>query len=462
MSPPRRQLDVMIEARPRAGMKGGGMTKITRREFALLTAGASLAAASGLPRPALAAGPAKIVIIGGGPGGAAVANRLKTASPGLDITLIEPKEKYTTCIRSNLYLGGFRSFKSITHDYAGVKRRGINVVTDTATAIDTAAKTVTLARGSQPMPYDRLVVAPGIDFKYETIEGYSPEAAKLMPHAWQGGEQTWLLKEKLLALPDGGLVVMSAPPNPYRCPPGPYERACMIAHFLKTRKPKAKLVLFDAKKTYSKQAVFEEAYDEYYKGIIEINSTNEIDDFDVIKVDAKTGVVTTKAGRTERAALANIIPAQKAAAIAARAGLTEGDWCPVNPENFTSTKANDVYVLGDAAIANDMPKSAFSAVSQAAVVAADIIASLEGKPRVSGKYRNTCWSMLAPENSAKIGGDYVPATKDGKPYLEVKEPFVSQPGDSAEIRRQNNQESTDWYQTMVTDLFGEPPMKAER
>ncbi len=257
------------------------------------------------------------------------------------------------------------------------------------------------------MSYDRLVVAPGIDLKFESIEGYSPEAAKIMPHAWQGGEQTWILKEKLLALPDGGLIVMAAPPNPYRCPPGPYERACMIGHFLKTKKPKAKLIIFDAKKTFSKQAVFEEAFNEYYKDIIEINLTDEIDDFRVVKVNAQTGEVTTKSGRTEHAALANIIPAQRAGSIAAKAGLTDGDWCPVNAENFTSTKVKDVYVLGDAAIAADMPKSAYSAVSQAGVVAEDIIADLSGKPRSPGKYRNTCWSMLAPDNSAKVGGDYV-------------------------------------------------------
>jgi NADPH-dependent 2,4-dienoyl-CoA reductase/sulfur reductase-like enzyme len=337
--------------------EAGKMPKMTRREFTLLAAGA-VAATSELPRPALSAGPPKVLIIGGGPGGAAVANRLRSADPNLAITLVEPKEKYTTCFYSNLYIGGFRSFRSITFDYEGVKKRGINVVTDTATAIDTMAKTVTLARGSAPLGYDRLVVAPGIDLKFDSIEGYSPEAAKIMPHAWQGGEQTWILKEKLLALPDGGLVVMSSPPNPYRCPPGPYERACMIAHFLKTTKPKAKLILFDAKKTFSKQAVFEEAFDEYYKDIIEINLTNEIDDYSVVKVNAQTGEVTTKSGRTERAALANIIPAQKAGSIAAKAGLTDGDWCPVNPQNFSSTKAKDVYVLGDAAIAADMPKSA--------------------------------------------------------------------------------------------------------
>jgi hypothetical protein len=221
-------------------------------------------------------------------------------------------------------------------------------------------------------------------------------------------------------------------------------------------------VLFDAKKTYAKQAVFEEAFNEYYKDVVEINLTNEIDDFAVIKVDAKTGAVTTKAGRTERAALANIIPPQKAGAIAASAGLTDGDWCPVHPENFTSTKARDVYVLGDAAIASEMPKSAYSAVSQAGVVAADIIASLEGKPRSPGRYRNTCWSMVAPDNSAKIGGDYVPATKDGKPYLEIKDGFISKPDDSAELRHQTYLESADWYQSIVDDLFGEEPPKPAR
>lgn len=430
------------------------MSKITRREFALLAAGV-VAATSEVSRPALAAGPAKIVIIGGGAGGAAVANQLKEIQPNLDVTLVEPKEKYTTCFFSNLYLGGFRSFKSITFDYEGVKKRGITVVSDTATAIDTAAKTVTLARGSAPLSYDRLVVSPGIDFKFDSIEGYSPEAAKIMPHAWQGGEQTWILKEKLLALPNGGLVVMAAPPNPYRCPPGPYERACMIAHFLKTKKPRAKLILFDAKKTFSKQAVFEQAFDEYYKDIIELNLTNEIDDFAVVKVNARTGEVVTKSGRRERAALANIIPAQKAGAIAAKAGLTDGDWCPVHPENFTSTKAKDVYVLGDAAIASKMPKSAYSAMSQARVVAADIIADLSGKPRPPGQFRNTCWSMVAPDNSAKVGGDYVPGVLDGAPYLEEREPFVSKPDDSDALRGEVNRESREWYQSAVEDLFGE-------
>ncbi len=430
------------------------MTQITRRDLGVLAVSA-LATSVTLSKPMLAAGPARVVIIGGGAGGAAVATRLKAADPALDVTVIEPKAEYTTCFYSNLFLGGFRTFQSITFNYEGMKKRGINVVTDSATSIDTAARTVTLAKGGSPLAYDRLVVSPGIDIKYETIEGYSPEAAETMPHAWQGGKQTLLLKERLLSLTDGGLVVMSVPPNPYRCPPGPYERACMIAHFLKSEKPKSKLILFDAKTTYSKQAVFEEAFTTLYRDVVEVNLTNEIDDYRVIKVDAATGEVVTKAGRVERAALANIIPAQKAGDIAAKAGLTEGDWCPVNVENFTSKKAKDVYVLGDAAIAADMPKSAFTAVSQAHVVADDIIADLSSKPRAAGKYRNTCWSMLGPEDSVKIGADYAPGTKDGKAMLAAKDPFVSAPAESANVRRDNFAESLGWYTSLTADLFGD-------
>jgi sulfide dehydrogenase [flavocytochrome c] flavoprotein chain len=439
-------------------MVGWDMALTSRRDFNKLALGAGFLTATGLiMRPALAAGAAKIVIIGGGPGGATVANRLIAANPALDITLIEPKENYTTCFYSNLFLGGFRTFQSITHTYDGVKKRGIKVVTDRAASIDTALKTVTLEKTGSTLGYDRLVVAPGIDIKYDSIEGYSEAAAEMMPHAWHGGQQTWLLKEKLLALPEGGNVIMSAPPNPYRCPPGPYERACMIAHFLKAKKPNSKLIIFDAKKTVSKQPVFEEAFHDLYKDVVEFNLTNEIDDFNVIKVNTATGEVTTKSGRTEKAALANIIPAQKAGAIAAKAGLTEGDWCPVNPDNFLSLKAKDVYVVGDAAIAADMPKSAYSAASQGSVVAADILADLSEKERKPGQYRNTCWSMIGPDNSAKIGADYKPGKKDGKGFLEASAPFVSKAGETAQVRRETFVESSNWYDSFTADMFGNDP-----
>ena len=262
------------------------MTMINRREFTRLIGGVALAAArpGSLRTAAIAKGGAKVVIVGGGAGGATVARILKSEAPQLDVTVVESQPIYTTCFNSNHYFGGFRTFDSLQHSYDGLRKLGINVAIDTAYNIDAAKKTVALAGGTA-LPYDRLVLSPGIDFKYEAIEGYSAQAAEIMPHAWKAGEQTLLLMRQLEAMEDGGVVVMAVPDNPYRCPPGPYERACMIAHFLKTKKPKSKLVIFDAKKTFSKQPAFEEAFAKYYDGIIDLNLTNEIDDFRVVRVD---------------------------------------------------------------------------------------------------------------------------------------------------------------------------------
>jgi NADPH-dependent 2,4-dienoyl-CoA reductase/sulfur reductase-like enzyme len=276
-----------------------------------------------------------------------------------------------------------------------------------------------------------------------------------MPHAWKAGPQTQLLMRQLEAMADGGVVVMTVPLNPYRCPPGPYERACMIAHFLKTKKPRSKLVVFDAKPTFSKQAAFEEAFARYYKGIIELNLTNEIDDFAVARVDSKTMEVVTRAGMRIKADVANIIPPQGAGDIARQAGCVEGEWCPIDPHNFTSTKAKGIYVLGDAAIGADMPKSAFSANSQAKVVAADILADLTGAERFGPRYRNTCWSLLAADDSIKIGADYAPAAKDGKQFLAPSGGFVSQAGESAAVRKQNYAESLGWYHAIIADAFND-------
>jgi sulfide dehydrogenase [flavocytochrome c] flavoprotein chain len=429
---------------------------IDRREFARLLGGAALAAASPalIGRPALAIGGARVVIVGGGAGGGTVARILKTEAPDLDVTVIEARPVYTSCFNSNHYFGGFRTFASLQHSYDGLKKLGITVVNDTASAIDAAKKSVTLA-GGKAVPYDRLVLSPGIDFNYGAIEGYSAAAAEIMPHAWKAGPQTLLLMKQLEAMDDGGVVVMTVPGNPYRCPPGPYERACMIAHFLKTKKPKSKLVIFDAKPTFSKQGAFEEAFEKYYPGIIDLNLTNEIDNFQVVRVDTKTMEVETKSGTKLKAAVANIIPPQTAGDIAIKTGCAEGAWCPIKPENFSSAKVAGVYVLGDAAIAADMPKSAYSASSQGKVVAADILADLAGAERVAARYRNTCWSLLAADDSIKIGADYTPGEKDGKPLLAPSGPFVSQKGESAEVRHKNYAESLAWYHAIISDAFND-------
>jgi NADPH-dependent 2,4-dienoyl-CoA reductase/sulfur reductase-like enzyme len=402
---------------------------------------------------AVAQGAAKVVIVGGGAGGATVAHRLKKGAPELDVTLIETNPIYTSPFLSNLYLGGLRPLESLSHSYVGLQRLGVKVVHDFATGVNTVRRTV-LTRGGRSYGYDRLVLAPGIDLKFDAINGYSSEAARTIPHAYTTGAYgTRLLRRQLQAMRDGGTVVMVTPNNPYRCPPGPYERACMIAHFLKTKKPKSKLIVLDPKKAFSKQTLFVEAFDKYYKGIVELNLSNEIDDYSVASLSPRSREITTKAGMTVSWDVANVIPEQRAGEIAARAGCTEGDWCPVNAENFTSKKVANVYVLGDASVANEMPKSAFSADSQAQVVAQDILSELAHQEPIPARFHNTCWSLLAPDDDVKIGANYSPI--DGK--LVASGVFSSEAGEAAEVRRQNYQESLIWYGAITADMFALPP-----
>ncbi len=440
-----------VGVRPSIGMGEAEMTPVTRRQFGHLFGGTGLAAigTSSFGSFAIAQGIGKVVIVGGGAGGASVAHALKLGEPKLDVTLIEVNPKYTSCFFSNLYIGGFRTFESITHNWDGLRKLGVKVVREWATDVDTTKRVVKTA-GGRTFAYDKLVLSPGIEIKYATIEGYSKEAAQIMPHAWLAGPQTQLLKAQLEAMKDGATVVLAAPNNPYRCPPGPYERACMIAHHIKTKKPKSKLVIVDPKKAFSKQPVFMEAFDKYYKGIIELNLSNDIDDFSVTKVDAKSREIFTKAGKTIKADVANIVPSQRAGEIVHKAGCAEGDWCPINLDNFTSKKVQNVYVLGDAsAVPVEMPKSAFTANSQAKVVAGDILAELAKKERFPARYRNTCWSMVAPDDSVKVGGNFTP--KDGK--WEVTGSFVTKPGEDAATHKANFEESLGWYSGITTDIF---------
>ena len=432
------------------------MTKLDRREFGRLIGGAGLVAVSSalFGNPTLAQGRAKVVIVGGGPGGATVARILKSEASQLDVTVVEANPIYTTCFNSNHYLADFRTFASLQHSYDGLRKLGINVVIARANDIDTAKRTVSL-EGDTVLNFDRLVLSPGIGLKYAEIDGYSAEVAERMPHAWIAGPQTLVLKQQLEAMEDGGVMVMAVPGNPYRCPPGPYERACMIAHFLKTKKPKSKLVIFDSKMTFSKQALFEDAFAKYYKGIIDLNLTNEIDDFKVVRVDPRTMEVVTESGIKLKADVANIIPPQKAGEIARIAGCTQGDWCPVDPDRFTSTEAKNVYVLGDAAIATEMPKSAFSANSQAKVVAADILADLAHKQRFPPRFRNTCWSLVAADDSIKIGASYAPAQDSEKKFLKASGGFLSKREETATVRKKNYAESLAWYHAIILDAFND-------
>jgi sulfide dehydrogenase [flavocytochrome c] flavoprotein chain len=420
---------------------------MTRRNFTVL-AGAALGTPLFAPYVLAQAKP-KLVVIGGGPAGCTVARYVQKDGAGaIDVSLIEPHSSFTTCFFSNLYVGGFRNFDSITHLYDNVRRAGVRVRHEAAVAIDRDKREVVLV-GRDVLPYDRLVVAPGIDLKFDSVPGYSDEAAEVMPHAWKPGNQTSLLERKLNALEDGDLIVMVAPPNPYRCPPGPYERASMFAHVLKTKGfKKSKIVILDPKPNFSKQALFMEGWEKHYPGMIEWQDSKMHGG--IKGVDASTGEVKTDLA-TYKAALANVIPAQMAGAIARDNGLADASgFCPIDPDNMKSKMDGNIFVVGDACIPGDMPKSAFSANSQAKVAANVIRAELTGARAFPARYSNTCWSLIETDDDVKVGGTYEPG--DGK--IKAVTTFISQKGEAAEVRKQNYKESVDWYDGIVADMFG--------
>jgi len=423
----------------------------SRREIMKGAGGLAAAAAGGLAFPAIAQAAPKVVVIGGGPGGATVVQRLAAkAGDKLDITLVEPKLVYTTCFYSNLYLGGFQSLDALQCDYALVaKLPGVTVAADRAAAIDRDNQEVRL-EDRATLPYDRLVVSPGVELDYTSVPGWSKKAETIMPHAWQAGEQTELLKKQLDAVPDGGLIVMIAPPNPYRCPPGPYERVSMMAHALTSSgRSQARIVILDPKDKFSKQPLFQQGWEQHYPGMIEwlppyIHGG-------IKSVDPATMSVETDFETYRDAALVNVIPAQTAGRIAKDAGLAdESGYCPTEPVGMTSSLDPKIVVLGDAAIAGDMPKSAFAANSQAVVAADLLLHELVGAENPDIAYRNRCWSLIAKDDSVFVGGRYIP----GNEKIEQTESDVSTPDDSPAQRRQNFEDSGAWYAGLVGDLFG--------
>ncbi len=403
-------------------------------------------AAGALATPMIAADTRpRVVVIGGGAGGATAARHL--ADGGVAVTLIEPARRYYTCFFSNLYLGGFRDLDDLAHGYGGLAARGVNVIHDRAADVDRDARRVTLAGGAE-LSYDRLIVAPGIDFVEGSVPGWSVAAQNAMPHAYRAGSQTRLLREQLAAMREGGVFALIAPPNPYRCPPGPYERVCMSAHYLSQHNPSAKILVIDPKDSFSKQGLFEAAWRDHYPGMIERIGP----DFgaDKVAVDPDAMVVDID-GMAEDVDVCNVIPAQKAGRIARIAGLTDAaGWAPVHPEDMRSRKDDAVHVLGDAANQGDMPKSAFSANSQAKVAAQAIRAELLDAPRHPARYANTCWSLLGPEDGVKVGAAYAP--EDGR--IATLDSFLSDGDENAETRRQTWRESIDWYRAITAEMFG--------
>ncbi|MDB5511897.1 MAG: Flavocytochrome c sulfide dehydrogenase flavin-binding [Enterovirga sp.] len=404
--------------------------------------------ASALARPAVAQGAAaRIVVVGGGFAGATAARLL--AQAGLAVTLVEADERYTVCPFSNLVIAASRPMEAQVFGYEACRRDGVEVVHATARAVDTAARRVTLATGAA-LPYDRLVLAPGIDIRFDAVPGYDEAAVTLMPHAWKAGPQTILLRDRLAAMEDGGLVVMTVPANPYRCPPGPYERASLIAHYLKSRKPRSKLIVLDAKDTFSKQRLFQAAWTDLYPAHLEYVPLAA--GGQVSSVEPATGTVATDFERY-RAAVANVIPPQRAGAIAAAAGVADrSGWCPVDPTTFESRLQPGTHVIGDAAIGGAVPKSAFAANAEAKVCAAAIVELLRGRQPAEPRLVNTCYSLVAPDYGISVAGVYRPA---GGLLADVPgaggiSPLDAEPA----VRAQEARYAEAWFRTVTSEVFG--------
>ncbi len=427
------------------------MSQITRRHF-VLSAGA-LGAASALGWPKIGQGKplGRVVVIGGGFGGASCAKYLRRLSSDIDVTLIERDSRFVTCPFSNAVLGGIYDMDFITQTYTALRDAyGVNVMHDNATAIDTEKQAVRLAGGAT-VNYDRLVVSPGIDLRWDAIEGYDQAASKQMPHAWKAGEQTMILRKQLESMPDGGVVIIAPPANPFRCPPGPYERASLIAHYLKHNKPRSKILIFDAKQKFSKQALFEQGWETLYPGMIEWISEADGGAIDGVNVKAMT--VNPVFGDAQKADVINVIPPQKAGAIAAAAGLTDDSgWCPVDQRTFESRIQENVHVIGDAAIATPMPKSGFAASSQGKVCATAIVASLSGQPMPDPSYVNTCYSLVGPDYGISVAAVY---RLGDNGIAGVQGAGGVSPLDvDAAFRVTESRYAVGWYQSITADTWG--------
>lgn len=424
------------------------MTFTNRRDFLKALSAASLAAWGITPRFAQAAAKARVVVIGGGYGGAIAAKYLKLAEPEMEVILIEKNKQYVSCPFSNEVIGGHAGMDLLTFGYDNLARRGIKLVFDTVEAIDPEARIVRIKSGTK-LTYDYCIVSPGVDFMWNEIEGYDEAASQIMPHAWKAGPQTELLAKQIRDIRDGGVVVISAPADPFRCPPGPYERACVIAGYFKKYKPRSKVIILDAKETFSKKALFEQGWRQHYEGYITWVSGQK--GGEVTRVDPKTMTVYTDSGKIQ-ADVVNVIPSQGAGQIAVQAGLAKkGDWCPVNFTTFESKIHKNIHVLGDA-VDSPMPKSGYSANSHAKVAVAAILAALRNEPLVPPALTNTCYSLIAPDHGISVA--HIFELVDGR-LVQVKGAGGTSPLDATpEFRRLESVYAHSWYRNITTEMFG--------
>ena len=407
---------------------------------------AALTATLALPSIARAQSPARVVVIGGGFGGASCVRALKRLDQKLEVTLVEPNQRFTACPFSNEVIAGLREIEAQQFGYGKIAAEGVSVIAQAASQIDPAARSVILADGAS-LAYDRLVLSPGIDFQFDALPGYDEMAATRMPHAWKAGEQTMLLRKQLEAMDDGGLVAIAIPANPSRCPPAPYERASLIAHYLKTRKPRCKILILDAKDSFSQQKLFERAWKELYGGLIERVALSQ--GGRVTSVDPSTNTIVTEFGNYT-AQVANVIPPQKAGRIAAIAGAADHTgWCPINPVTFESKLVPDIHVIGDACLGGGIPKSASAASAQGKACAAAIVSLLAGNTPEPPRLTGACYNVVAPGYGFSLTGVYEP-----KDDIFAGNDTASPVDAPREERARQADEAKGWFSAITADCFG--------
>ncbi|WP_213736477.1 NAD(P)/FAD-dependent oxidoreductase [Bradyrhizobium sp. dw_411] len=401
------------------------------------------------PYPSRAQSAARVVVIGGGFGGAACARALRRIDAKLQVTLVEPNKVFTACPFSNEVIASLRDIEAQQFTYDKIAADGISVIAQAAVRIDPQARTVGLADGTT-LSYDRLVLSPGIDLRYEALPGYDEASALKMPHAWKAGEQTVLLRRQLEAMDDGGVVVLAVPASPSRCPPAPYERASLIAHYLKAKKPRSKILILDAKDTIPQQRLFENAWKELYPGMIERISLSQ--GGRVVSVEPATNTLVTDFGNYE-AQVANVIPPQKAGTIAGIAGTVDNTgWCPIDPVTFASKLAPNIHVIGDACIGGGIPKSASAANAEAKACAAAVASLIAGKSPAAPKLDGTCYNTVAPGYAFSLSGTYQPHDDI---FAEVEGTGFTSPVDAPrDIRLKEAEIAQAWFHTITAETFG--------
>ena len=414
------------------------MAKITRRRF-LQVSGMSVAALGAAQLPVFGQARRRVLVIGGGWGGATAAKYIRLTDPSIEVTLLEPNKEFISCPFSNLVLAGVESLKSLTLNYNGLRKHGVKIRHEAAAAIEPDKKRVRVGKDS--LEYDRLIVSPGVDFQWEQIDGLAQAKDKVL-HAWKAGPQTMQLAQQLQSITDGGVVVMTVPPVAYRCPPGPYERASMIAWFLKTKKPKSKLIVLDANKDIvSKTGLFKAIFKEY-EANIEYRPSQKAE-----KIDVGAREITTDSGDKVKYDVVNVIPPQRAGAIAVDADLVGGDkrWCEVDHVSYESHKQKNIHVVGDATIGLPVPKSGNVANAMGKICATAVASLLNGKEVPQIAPGNTCYSWVSDKEAIAVVNAY--KIENGK-VVQIEQKLT--PGKSVGTA----QNSLAWRASIWNDMLG--------